>query len=143
MKTGMTTAAFRLHPGQDLLVELERFANEQAIDAACALACVGSLTTATLRFANQEQSTVLCGHFEIVSLTGTLSRFGSHLHISISDNHGKTTGAHLMPGSTIYTTAEIVLGIMPAYQFQRTMDPQTGYPELDIHILTNGKEHPQ
>ncbi|BBO89741.1 PPC domain-containing DNA-binding protein [Desulfosarcina ovata] len=136
----MLPIAFRLHPGQDLLVELERIAREQAIEAAGILTCVGSLTTATLRFANQEEATLLHGHFEIVSLTGVLSRHGSHVHIAISDKHGKTIGGHLLEGCKIYTTAEIIIEIIPQYRFLRTFDKQTGYPELEIKPLPPDKE---
>ncbi|MFT5701807.1 MAG: putative DNA-binding protein with PD1-like motif [Desulforhopalus sp.] len=74
----MDTLPFRLHPGQDLKIELDRLVDTHEIDAACILTCVGSLTTAVLRFANQETSEKLDGYFEIVSLTGVLSRHGSH-----------------------------------------------------------------
>jgi hypothetical protein len=37
-----------------------------------------------------------------------------------------------MDGCKVYTTAEIVIGIMPNCSFLRTFDPQTGYPELEI-----------
>lgn len=33
--------------------------------------------------------TELEGHFEIVSLVGTISEYGSHIHISIADEEGK------------------------------------------------------
>ena len=128
----MIPMAIRLHPEQDIIDELELLVARQGIEAACVLACVGSLTTATLRYANRNEPTVLKGHFEIVSLSGILSRHGSHFHIAISDGQGRTTGAHLLPGSSVYTTAEIVLGILPKLRFLRTFDPQTGYPELDI-----------
>ncbi len=136
----MTPLAIRLHPGQDILVELERLAQEHAMEAACVLTCVGSLTRATLRYANQEQPVELAGHFEIVSLTGVLSRHGSHFHIALSDKNGRTTGAHLLEGSAVYTTAEIVLGICPGYRFLRTHDSRTGYPELDIQPATRTEE---
>ncbi len=136
----MQSLAIRLHPGQDILAELEHLAQERAIEAACVLTCVGSLTSAVLRYANQNEATQLDGHFEIVSLTGVLSRHGSHFHISIADTTGKTIGAHLLPGSKVYTTAEIVLAIFPEYSFARTFDPQTGYPELEINPLTRDKE---
>jgi len=124
--------AIRLRPGQDLKREIDRLMENQGIKAACILTCVGSLTRAVLRFANQEDSKELKGHFEIVSLTGVLSNEGSHCHIAIADENGTTFGAHLMNGCTIYTTVEIVIGIIPDCSFLRTFDPQTGYPELDI-----------
>lgn len=110
------------------------------MEAACVLTCVGSLTTAVLRFANQSEAATLEGHFEIVSLTGVLSRHGSHAHIAIADSDGRTYGAHLLHGSRIYTTAEIVLGELPGYRFLRTFDSRTGYPELDIQPATQSKE---
>ncbi|MBG0790289.1 MAG: DNA-binding protein [Desulfovibrionaceae bacterium] len=132
----MQTLAIRLRPGDDLLAELDRLAVERDWEAACILTCVGSLTTAVLRMANSPESTSLEGHFEIVSLTGALSRHGSHCHIAISDGDGRTVGAHLLPGCRVYTTAEIVLGILPECRFLRTLDPETGYPELDIQSAT-------
>ena len=45
----METIAIRLHPGQDLKAELDLLAVERKLEAACVLACVGSLTRAVLR----------------------------------------------------------------------------------------------
>jgi uncharacterized protein len=128
----MKTYAFRLKPGQDLKVELDQFAQAQQLEAACVLTCVGSLTVAVLRFANQPHAATLAGHFEIVSLTGVFSMHGSHYHISISDEGGKTYGAHLLEGCRIYTTAEIVIGELPGMHFLRTLCPESGYDELEV-----------
>ncbi len=136
----MDTLPLRLHPGQDLKIELDRLVEKHTIEAACVLTCLGSLTTAVLRFANQETSETLDGHFEIVSLTGVLSRHGSHYHIAIADEQGTSYGAHLMDGCKIYTTVEIVIGIIPDYSFLRTFDPQTGYPELEVISPPQKKE---
>jgi predicted DNA-binding protein with PD1-like motif len=131
----MKTYALRLHPGEDPKAALDAFALANQLEAACVLTCVGSLRKAVLRFANQEQATTLEGHFEIVSLTGVFSIQGSHYHIAISDGEGRTYGAHLMEGSEVYTTAEIVLASLDGLRFKRSFDPQTGYPELDIQII--------
>lgn len=128
----MDTLPLRLHPGQDLKIELDSLVEKHEIEAACIITCLGSLTTAVLRFANQETSERLDGHFEIVSLSGVLSIHGSHYHISIADKRGKMYGAHLMDGCKVYTTTEIVIGIVPNHSFMRTFDPQTGYPELEV-----------
>lgn len=128
----MEALALRLRPGQDLKKEIDRFIAQHEIEAGCILTCVGSLTTAVLRYANQETSDRLDGHFEILSLTGVLSRYGSHYHIAIADKHGTSYGAHLLDGCKVYTTAEIVIGIIRDSTFLRTLDPQTGYPELEI-----------
>lgn len=125
--------AMRLHPHQDLKAELDNWAQTQAIEGACVLTCVGSLRQATLRYADQPGGTRLQGKFEIVSLTGTLSRHGAHYHIAISDGNGRCYGGHLLEGCYIYTTAEIVLAVLPGLRFLREHDPDTGYEELTIH----------
>ena len=70
---------------------------------------------------------------EIVSLVGVMATEGSHLHISLSDSIGTTLGGHLVDGNEIYTTAEIVLGIMPHYRFAREHDLASGYKELKVY----------
>jgi uncharacterized protein len=129
----LKTISIRLKPGQDLKEELDALTVKNNLKAACVLTCVGSLTTAVLRFANQPTTSTLTGHFEIVSLTGTMSIHGSHYHISISDGEGRTYGAHLMEGCKVYTTAEIVVGILEDVEFLREMCPESGYPELVVH----------
>jgi hypothetical protein len=93
---------------------------------------VGSLTQYNLRFANQPEGSKGNGHFEIVSLTGTVSMNGSHLHMSVSDGTGKTTGGHLLDENTVYTTAEIVIGEVDDLIFTRELDGSTDWAELQI-----------
>ena len=130
--TTMQTYSFRLKPGQDLKKELDALVQQKRIEAGALLTCVGSLTDVTLRLANKTESNVWRGHFEIVSLVGTLSVNGSHLHLAVSDSTGQTLGGHLLEGSKIYTTAEIIIGIMPDMVYSREPDPTYGYRELVI-----------
>ena len=132
----MNLIAIRLHPGQDLNQALNTLVVQQGIEAAAVVTCVGSLRKAVLRYANQPAGTPLEGPFEIVSLTGTYSRHGSHAHISISDGQGQTLGGHLMDGCLIYTTAEIVLAVVENTLFLRKLDTETGYDELVIQQIS-------
>lgn len=124
--------AFRLKPGADLKKEIDAFINQHHIRAAAIVTCVGSLTDANIRFANQPDGTLLHGHFEILSLTGVLSINGSHLHLSISDEKGNTVGGHLLEGCKIYTTAEIVISVLTDLEFKRELDSTYGYKELVV-----------
>ena len=128
----MKIFALRLKPDQDLKASLSNFVEKNNIEAGFILTTVGSLKQATLRFADRDQAQVFEERFEIVSLVGTLSINGLHLHIALSDRNGKTMGGHLLDGCIIYTTAEIVIGTSEDLSFLRTMDEQTGYKELDI-----------
>ena len=129
----MRTFTIRLKPTEDLLGSLESFARSKDIEAGCILTCVGSLTTAVLRLANQGHVDTYTGHFEIVSLVGTLSVHGSHLHISISDEQGKTIGGHLWEGCKIYTTAEIVIADFDHLSYKREACELSGYDELVVY----------
>jgi hypothetical protein len=72
---------------------------------------------------------------EVVSLVGTLSPSGKHLHISVSDEHGNVFGGHLLAG-TVFTTLELVIGVIQNMSFSREIDPATGYKELVISKST-------
>ncbi|HEY9598170.1 MAG TPA: PPC domain-containing DNA-binding protein [Cyanophyceae cyanobacterium] len=128
----MQIVPIRLKPEQDLKKSLKNFVDKNHIQAGFILTAVGSLKQATLRFANREESQVFHEKFEIVSLVGTLSTQGLHLHTSLCDRNGKTIGGHLLDGCIIYTTAEIVIGTSDEFIFLRTVDEQTGYKELEI-----------
>lgn len=122
----------RLHPGQDLKGALDAFVRAEQCSAACIITCVGSLQQAAIRYANLQQAAILTGKFEIISLTGTLSPMASHLHISISDSAGKMIAGHLKEGSVIYTTAEIVIGVLPDVVYSRETDVTYGFKELVV-----------
>lgn len=124
--------AFRLKPGHDLKKGIEEFVKEKQIKAGWISTCVGSLTDYNIRFANQPEGNSGSGHFEIVSLTGTVSVNGSHLHISISGSTGKTIGGHLLDSNIVYTTAEIVILSSDAFIFKREKDGSTPWKELQV-----------
>jgi hypothetical protein len=69
---------------------------------------------------------------EILSLSGTLSPDGSHLHIAVAGSRGEVIGGHLCAGSLVRTTAELLIGLLPQWRFNRELDPTTGYAELQI-----------
>jgi predicted DNA-binding protein with PD1-like motif len=124
--------AFRLKPGDDLRAGIEAFAKQENIQAGWVMSCVGSLTQTNIRFANQPNGSKANGHFEIVSLVGTVSVNGCHLHLSVSDSLGHTTGGHLLPENLVYTTAEVVLGESRRHVFTREKDGTTPWEELQI-----------
>jgi predicted DNA-binding protein with PD1-like motif len=128
----MKIYALRLKPGQDLRAELEKFTNEHKISVGFIITAVGSLKETKIRLADQTDSAAFEGKYEIVSLVGTLSKDGVHLHISLSDSTGKTIGGHLTEGCRIYTTAEIVIGTTDEIIFTRETDEETTFKELKI-----------
>jgi predicted DNA-binding protein with PD1-like motif len=128
----LRTIACRFTPGEDLRDAIERLGEEHHVEAGCILSAVGSLTTATLRLAGAQTFAKFTGPFEIVSLSGTVSPSGAHLHLSMAGADGNTIGGHLVHGCVIHTTLEIVLADMTGVRFLRLPDAVTGFNELNI-----------
>jgi uncharacterized protein len=128
----MKVVPLRLQPGNDLRKTLEAWMGEQQEQAGCVISAVGSLSVAQLRLAGAAEATAIQGELEILSLSGTLSPDGSHLHIAVAGSSGAVIGGHLCAGSLVRTTAELVIGLLPQWRFSRELDPATGYAELRI-----------
>lgn len=130
----MKQITFRLKPGQFLKEEIKKKAEN--IKAGVLLSIVGSLENANLRMAGAtpENQVVknLTGPFEIVSGTGTISKAGCHLHISVSDQDGKVWGGHLKDGCKVGVTTEVVIGVLEGVEYKRVMDKETGFKELIV-----------
>ncbi len=126
----MQVLPLRLSPGQDLRVALTALAGAQG--AAYVLQGIGSLSVAQLRFAGQPEPACLRGELEILTLAGSLAPDGAHLHMTVADAAGRVYGGHVCAGCVVRTTAELLLAILPEWQFSRVHDAATGYPELAI-----------
>lgn len=132
--------AIRLKPGMDLIAGLREVQHQTGARAIGVVTCVGSLTSVPIRHANQPEGTLYQGHFEITSLTGTVDPLGEHLHLTITDGEGRAFGGHLLPGSAVYTTAEIVLLLLDDLSFARMPCPASGYDELVVHRVTQPQD---
>ena len=127
----MKTYVIRLNPGDDLKESIHEHVRRNKITAGYIVTCVGSLKKAVLRLADERLKTYE-ETFEIVSLVGTVSQDGVHLHMSLADATGNVIGGHVKEGCIVYTTAEIVLGQEEGMKFTREYDKETGFKELKI-----------
>ena len=128
----MDATPLRLNPGDDLRRALDAALASQGCAAAFVVAGIGSLSAARLRLAGVETPEALTGDLEILTLSGTLSPDGSHLHMSLADAQGRVMGGHVAPGCVVRTTAEVLVAWLPEWRLAREFDPATGYAELAI-----------
>lgn len=129
---------FRLTYGCDLRQGIEDFCHNHNIHSAVIVTTVGCLYQAVIRLADGHSTVCLNERYEIVSLTGTVSDGGSHLHIALADSQGRVVGGHVCYGCLVNTTAEIALRSLDgSYLLNRQFDEQTGYNEL---VITETKE---
>ena len=125
-------AALRLKPGEDPMAALRDLQRRTGAQAMALVTCVGSLTRAMIRHANRSEGTEYRGHYEITSLVGTIDAQAEHLHLTIADPEGRAFGGHLLAGSSVYTTAEMVVLILDDLTFGRAPCPYSGYDELVV-----------
>ncbi|HZE92304.1 MAG TPA: PPC domain-containing DNA-binding protein [Rhizobacter sp.] len=128
----MRMLPLRLTPGQDLRLALETAVREQGCKAAFVLSGIGSLSEASLRYAGACEATHLGADLELLTLAGTLGSGGSHLHASLSTAAGQVVGGHVAPGCIVRTTAEVLLALLPEWDFARAPDARTGHAELVV-----------
>ena len=137
----MSYLPIRLEPGVDLRRALEQKAGELPNQSAFVVAGIGSLSSVSIRLAAAEQETRLSGPFELISLSGTLSADGAHLHMVIASESGQVMGGHVGYGSLIRNTAELLLVALEGWSLSRAHDAVTGYQELQVQpLLANRPE---
>ena len=125
--------AFRLTYGMDLRQGIEDYCRDNDIHSAAIMTVVGCVYRARIRLVDGETIEEYDDRYEIVSLTGTVSPDGSHMHVSLADEDGRVIGGHMCNGCLVNTTAEVVLvSLDEEYRFSREYDDSTGYDELVI-----------
>ncbi|AJR08630.1 DUF296 domain-containing protein [Photobacterium gaetbulicola] len=127
--------AFRLTLGMDLKQSILTYVKQKGMKAGSLLSCVGCLSHASIRLANESKSLELVGPLEILTLTGTLTPEHVHLHISVADQSGRVYGGHLQDGSVVSHTAEVCLAEYANLSFTREPDTATGFTELVVEEL--------
>lgn len=128
----MNARPLRLSPGCDLRRELEHAVGAWPERSGFVLSGIGSLAAANLRFAAVDSASRLEEPLEILSLAGSVTPQGAHLHASVSTASGRVLGGHLGYGCRVRTTAEVLVAALPEWRLSRSLDPATGYAELDI-----------
>jgi predicted DNA-binding protein with PD1-like motif len=119
--------ALRLKPGADLRAALEADRCTGFV-----VAGIGSLSQARLRFAGETDPSFIAGPLEVLTLSGSLTPDGAHLHASLADAAGRVVGGHVCTGCIVRTTAELLVAPLPEGTLGRAFDAATGYAELRI-----------
>ena len=123
---------FRLHRGDDLKQSILEFCRMNNINSGIIACAVGCCSKVKFRLAGAESFYEDERDYEIVSIMGTISKDGVHIHISFADDTGKVVGGHLSEGCIINTTCEVAIIESNNYKLSRVYDEETCYKELVI-----------
>lgn len=121
----------RILEGEDLAEAIKKRAEEGGIKTGIFLS-IGSLREAVLGYYNEGQyaSIQLDGPLEIASCTGNVAVEENgevivHAHLVVSNEKGEAFGGHLMKGSHVGATAELVIIEGVGVKLQRVFDEKT------------------
>ncbi|WP_320664412.1 PCC domain-containing protein [Prochlorococcus sp. MIT 1223] len=125
----------RLTKSTDLLISLEELSKKEKLEG-YVLSIVGDLSTATFKCPNHEEIKKLSGHFEIISLGGTISPHNTHLHLSVSDDKCQLFGGHLEKGSLVLKAVDILVGFLDLdNEHQNSQLPISLINRVEVYIL--------
>ena len=125
----MESLPLQLRTGSDLRLSLESLGREHEADG-FVLGVVGNLSRAAFQCPGRSDPTVLEGNLEIITLNGTLSPRGVHLHLSISDGACQVWGGHLEPGTLVLKGADVLVGF-----HKRSVDPVQPLSQQEDDII--------
>ena len=128
----MQSLPLKLAPGSDLRLSLEELARRDGISG-FVLGVVGNLTKASFQCPGQAEPTVLEGDLEVITLNGTFSPEGVHLHLSLSDGACQVWGGHLEPGTVVQKGVDLLIGVLE--QSEGSPKQQASTPRLEIAVL--------
>lgn len=126
-----TTYVMRLDPGDEIVEKVLWLAAVENI-ALATITGLGAVDNVTLGIyspdTKQYKANMFHADFEIVSLTGTITRQNNrpyaHLHMAVGDISGRCYGGHLNR-AVVSATAEIILNVIPG-NVERKPDTKIG-----------------
>ena len=124
----------KLAPGSDLRLSLEELAQRDGISG-FVLGVVGNLTKASFQCPGQAEPTVLEGDLEVITLNGTFSPEGVHLHLSLSDGACQVWGGHLEPGTIVQKGVDLLIGVLEQREGRPARQTAAAAPRIEIAVL--------
>ncbi len=130
----MQPLPLKLAPGSDLRLSLEELAQRDGISG-FVLGVVGNLTRASFQCPGQAEPTVLEGDLEVITLNGTFSPEGVHLHLSLSDGACQVWGGHLEPGTIVQKGVDLLIGVLEQREGRPARQTAAAAPRIEIAVL--------
>jgi hypothetical protein len=129
---------FRMHEGDDLLDTIKKCAEQSGVKAGFFI-LIGALKNAVVGFYKDKQYKFLSFDkpLEIASCVGNIAvnengEVMIHAHIVVTDEAGQAFGGHLMKGSIVSATAELVIVEGLGAHLVRALDSKTNLNLLKL-----------
>lgn len=134
--------AIRLKPGADVLHGLEEACKRHGISDGVILSAIGSLDGARYCDIVELPTKAGCGYGETLHLSGLIELIGAtgiichdsegtvnlHIHMSLADRYGNAYGGHLVEGTKVKMTVDVVLAQIEGVEMGRQFDEELEVP---------------
>ena len=136
--------AVRLKPGTDVLLGLQEACERNGINNGVILSAIGSLQDP--HFCNPVELPTkagygygetlhLTGPIELTSASGIIchddeGNTNLHVHMTVTDRHGNAHGGHLVEGTKVLLTVDVILAEIEGLVMGRKFDE-----ELEVHLF--------
>jgi uncharacterized protein len=127
----MRAVPLHLEAGSDVRRSLEQLALEHNAGG-FVLSVVGNLSQAAFACPGKSAPTVLAGELEIITLQGTISPDGVHLHLSFSDASCQVWGGHLEHGTLVLRGADLLVGLLSTGTSPAPIASVSSEPRVEI-----------
>ena len=77
------------------------------------ISAVGDLSRVSFKCPLNDKPVIIEKKLEIITLTGYLKNKESHVHVSVSDETCSVLGGHLLPGSIVLNSLDILISSFP------------------------------
>ena len=127
---------YNFSPGADVFNSLNRLQKDFK-STSFLISAVGDLSRGSFKCPLSQKPLILENKLEIITLSGYLTSKDSHIHISVSDENCRVFGGHLLPGTIVLKTLDILLGVIPNLQHRSLVNINDIATSIDIYVLPN------
>tara|TARA_B100000700_G_scaffold80600_1_gene90791 strand:+ start:875 stop:1486 length:612 start_codon:yes stop_codon:yes gene_type:complete len=132
----MEHSFFNLSSGEDVFNSLNEL-NKKTNSTSFLISAVGDLSKVSFKCPLSQNPIILEKKLEIITLSGYLTSNKSHLHISVSDENCNVFGGHLLPGSKVFKSLDILIGEVYGIKQHSLGTLKDCSPIVDIYVLPN------
>ena len=134
--------AVRLRPGTDVLAGLTEACSRAGISNGVILSAIGSLDSPHFCDVVEVPTKAGYGYGEVLHLTGPIELTNAsgiichddegntnlHVHMTLTDRHGNAHGGHLVEGTKVLLTVDVIIGEISGIVMGRKFDEELEVP---------------
>ena len=99
------------------------------------ISAVGDLSKVSFKCPLNDKPVIFEKNLEIISLGGYVRSTQSHLHISVSDENCSVFGGHLLSGTIVLKSLDVLIGVIPNINKTSIFSTRQISSTIDIYIL--------